>query len=158
MNTVQGTDFEGKTLNIEVGKLQWRPSAYGVVIKDNNVLLLKQTNGYDLPGGGLDLGEMPEAGVVREIREETGLTVENPKLLGLETSFYKPFNTKDKYVQSLMIYYSCDLKAGEINNEGFDESEQAYAIGAEWVGLDELPNIALGTSVDFRKFITAAQP
>ena len=73
------TDFEGNPYKIEASKLAWRPSAYGIVIRENKILLLKQTNGYDLPGGGMELGEIPEEAVVREVWEETGLTVKNPQ-------------------------------------------------------------------------------
>ncbi len=145
--------FDGNNSEVEVSKLVWRPSAYGIVIQEGKLLLLKQTNGYDLPGGGLDLGESLEAAVIREVKEETGLEVTNPKLLAATTSFYKPHMTTDKYVQALMYYYACDFVGGTIANDGFDEWEQKYAVGAEWIPLDELDSLQIGTSVDFRKFI-----
>ena len=145
--------FDGGSSEVEATKLQWRPSAYGIIINDGKLLLLKQTNGYDLPGGGLDLGESIEAAVIREVKEESGLEVANPKLLAATSSFYKPHLTDNKYVQTLMFYYECDLVGGEINNSGFDEWEQEYAIGAEWVPLTELDKLQIGTSVDFRKYI-----
>ena len=145
--------FDGGTSEVETSKLVWRPSAYGIVVRDGKLLLLKQTNGYDLPGGGLDLGESLEAAVIREVKEESGLEVANPKLVAATSSFYKPHLTADKYVQALMHYYACDLVGGEITTDGFDEWEQQYAIGAEWLPLDQLDDIQIGTSVDFRKFI-----
>lgn len=152
-DTVTVKHFDGATSEVEKSKLVWRPSAYGVVVKDGRVLLLKQINGYDLPGGGVELGETLEEAVVREVKEESGLDVRGPELLGAETSFYKPYKTTGKYVQALMFYYACELAGGKINNDGFDEWEQEYALGAEWVPLEELPGIKLGTSVDFRKYI-----
>lgn len=147
------THFDGSTSEVDASKLTWRPSAYGVIIKDGKILLLKQKNGYDLPGGGLDLGESLEAAVVREVKEESGLDVANPKLVAATSGFYKPYMTDNLYIQALMLYYACDLVGGEINNDGFDEWEQKYAIGAEWLPLEELGNIKIGTSVDFRKYI-----
>lgn len=39
-------------------------------------LLSKETNNrYDFPGGGLDFGETPQEGIIRELQEEAGLTV-----------------------------------------------------------------------------------
>lgn len=153
MQRVKATDFEGNTIEVDVAKLRWRPSAYGVVINEGKVLLLKQTNGYDLPGGGVEMGERPEMAVVREVEEETGHDVSSPKLLGVETSFYKPFNTENLFVQSLMIYYECSLEGGVMSNEGYDEAEKLYTLGAEWVAVKDLGSIKLGTSVDFRKYI-----
>lgn len=42
---------------------------------------------WELPAGTLDPGETPEAGVVRELEEETGFTcIRPPKLLGILTA------------------------------------------------------------------------
>jgi 8-oxo-dGTP diphosphatase len=54
-----------------------RPSAYGVVVDENGFIAVVRTpTGFHLPGGGSDDGETPDATVVRETREETGLIVE----------------------------------------------------------------------------------
>lgn len=53
-----------------------RPSAYGIVADSARRLAVVRTPlGLFLPGGGSDVGETPEATVVRETREETGLAV-----------------------------------------------------------------------------------
>jgi 8-oxo-dGTP diphosphatase len=40
---------------------------FAVILEDNGF--------WELPGGGLDWGELPEVGIEREIREEMGLSV-----------------------------------------------------------------------------------
>lgn len=56
-----------------------RLAAYGVISRDERVLLCRVAAGYlgagrwTLPGGGLEFGEAPEAAAVRELEEETGL-------------------------------------------------------------------------------------
>lgn len=56
-----------------------RLAAYGVVTDGNRILLCRVARGFPgqghwtLPGGGLDFGEDPADGVLREIHEETGL-------------------------------------------------------------------------------------
>ena len=62
-------------------RLWWwlrRPVALGaaVALWDGDRLLVVRTSYHDLvdlPGGGLDRGEAPRAGAVRELREETGI-------------------------------------------------------------------------------------
>ena len=152
-STVIAQDFEGHDHEVNIAQLQWRPAAYGIIIKESSILLLRQTNGYDLPGGGIDKGETPERAVIREIREETGTIAKNPKLITVQTSFYKPFNTQDKYVQSIAIFYQCDYVSGELAIDGFDEAEKLYAEAPEWIPLSKLDDIKLGTTIDFRKYV-----
>lgn len=56
-----------------------RLAAYGVIRRDGRLLVCRIAPGslgegiWTLPGGGLEFGETPEAAVVREVEEETGL-------------------------------------------------------------------------------------
>jgi 8-oxo-dGTP pyrophosphatase MutT (NUDIX family) len=53
--------------------IRFSVSVKGVLVRDGRVLLLmNERDEWELPGGRLEVGEQPEACVVREIREETG--------------------------------------------------------------------------------------
>ena len=58
--------------------------AKAVIIKDNKVLILlragseKNAGRWDLPGGHLEEGEELKEGLLREVYEETGLTLSEP--------------------------------------------------------------------------------
>jgi 8-oxo-dGTP diphosphatase len=56
-----------------------RVAAYAVIVREGEVLLsrlapsISEVEMWTLPGGGIDFGEHPDAAVVREVYEETGL-------------------------------------------------------------------------------------
>ncbi|HEV2126341.1 MAG TPA: NUDIX domain-containing protein [Chloroflexota bacterium] len=63
--------------------------AYAVCVRDERILLARLVAGvmdagmWTLPGGGLNWGEDPAVGVLRELEEETGLTGTITGILGI---------------------------------------------------------------------------
>lgn len=57
----------------------------GILLRDDAILLVKQSisknRGWSLPGGRAEADELLSEALVREMREETGLTVKVKKLL-----------------------------------------------------------------------------
>lgn len=67
--------------------LNSKPTASVIIAQDNRVLLgrrkIEPSKGeWDVIGGFLNLGEKPEDGARREVKEETGLSVELEDMLG----------------------------------------------------------------------------
>lgn len=59
-----------------------RPGAYGLVMRDGQILVIETAAGHFLPGGGTDDGELPDDALHRELLEETGLSVDRMVVLG----------------------------------------------------------------------------
>ena len=79
---------------------------------NGNVLVQDRKNpdwpGVTFPGGHVEPGESFVESVIREVREETGLTIENPVLCGV-----KQFPTKkgERYV---VLFYRTDRFSGAL--------------------------------------------
>lgn len=153
---VQSTDIYGKTYTVPVDQLVWRPAAYAIVVRDGNILLTKQHKAFHLPGGAVDLGEMPEAAAIREVMEETGLIVDNPRFAGHISGFFtltSQLRPDVKHVHSILLYYLCDYAGGELSVEGFEEEEKLVGEMAEWIPLDHLDTILAGSTVNWRRLV-----
>ncbi|MFC3705356.1 NUDIX hydrolase [Devosia honganensis] len=63
-----------------------QPNAASVaIVRDGKVLLIKRAfapyqNLWTFPGGRMDEGETPEQCAIREVEEEVGLAIRNPRL------------------------------------------------------------------------------
>ncbi|MBQ2861390.1 MAG: 8-oxo-dGTP diphosphatase [Oscillospiraceae bacterium] len=68
-------------------------------------------SGWNFPGGHVEKGEYVTPSVIREVLEETGLTIENPRLCGIK-EFHK---LKDGKRYIVFLYYA-DEFFGELKS------------------------------------------
>ena len=153
--TVIAKDIHGNEYEVAVSDLRWRPSAYAITVRDQKVLLMPEFDGYALPGGEIELGENIEAALEREVKEETGIAVRNPRLLGAETSFFvlPGFNANGNNVQSIMLFYACDYAGGELSDEGFDEEEKNFGGFPEWIPVNVISNTKLVGTANWSHYL-----
>jgi ADP-ribose pyrophosphatase YjhB (NUDIX family) len=66
-------------------------ASYAVAVTDGQILVCRIAPTYPaegrwtLPGGGIDWGEHPDDALVREMHEETGLTLDSYTLAGIDS-------------------------------------------------------------------------
>lgn len=112
-----------------------RSTVVAVIERDRKILLVKRNtepfNRYwALPGGHIDFGETAEEAVMREVKEETGLTF-RPKFLGYRDEIYPDINW---YGEVLIFYGEAE---GEENIDGKEITD------IKWFALDEALNMKL---------------
>lgn len=123
-----------KTENVELTVLC-------LIYRGNRILLQnrlkKDWRGYTLPGGHVEPGESIVDAVIREMKEETGLTVEDPKLCGI-----KQFPISNG--RYLVFLFKTDRFSGELASCAEGE--------VEWVSRDDLSR--LKTVDDFAQLLS----
>jgi 8-oxo-dGTP pyrophosphatase MutT (NUDIX family) len=150
-------DLYGNEHEISVDQLRWRPSAYAIVIDGDKVLLTKQLKTWHLPGGGVELGELPEEAVIRETKEETGYAVANPRLVDCITGFFTFWKSqKGAHAQTIKLFYRCDLVGGEASVDGFQAEEREHGELPEWIPIGRLDDIESSSTFDWRSVVKRA--
>ena len=143
------------TQEVDAADLTFRQSVYGVAVRDGKVLLVPQWDGYDFPGGGVELGETIDEAFEREVKEETGLDAKRGEVLLCESDFFIHPYTKKPY-HTILAYYLCRDIKGEISDANFDASEKKYAKKAEWVDVNKIRKIKFYNPIDGAALIERA--
>lgn len=99
------------------------------LIKDNEVVVTKYKKGnkkegyYDIPGGKIEEGESPKQTAIREMKEETGIEIQNLKYKGIMTI---------EYPDRMFIFDTFISKEYEGEPQEFEENT------SEWIDIDKL--------------------
>ncbi len=124
-------------------KLPIRINVNGAIIKDDKILLIefKDENGthYNLPGGGLELGETTNEGVKRECFEEAGIKVEVDKLLMVWEYVPEKENFKYGTRQKIGLIFLCHQQSGTTLSPPTVPDENQ--VGVRWIPIKELANL-----------------
>ena len=96
----------------------FRVAVSALLFDEHRVLLAhrRDIDWWNLPGGGMELGETVEEAVKREVREETGLEVEVEQLVGV---YSKPQK------QEVVLTFLC-RKVGGVLTETQESRECCY--------------------------------
>lgn len=131
-----------------------RVAAYALITDDAGRLLLPHWHqgpgGWTLPGGGIDPGEDPADGVVREVREETGFEAEIEELLGIDNMIIpgdRRLSAEKQGVpmQALRIVYRARITGGELTVEqGGSTDDVAWFTQEEIDGLKRVSLVDVG--------------
>ena len=118
-----------------------------LILQEGKILLEKRRNQpaqgkWSVPGGVVEVGEPLEEAVIRETLEETGLVVEEPRLVDVVYQVDRDAEGKVKY-HFVIIDYLVKVKTGE-------PMAASDAEELRWVALNEVETYDLTAS--FRRF------
>lgn len=117
---------------------------YGLVIKEEEVLLIKKAVGpykdkLDLPGGTVNFGERPNETLIREFNEETGLLVTDYSLYDVDSVLFKyNDNGTDIMVHHMGIFYNIHEYENDIKENIQIDMINDDSLGAAFYNIGSL--------------------
>jgi 8-oxo-dGTP diphosphatase len=110
-------------------------SQKALILQQDKLLVLQVEDGrWDLPGGLLEFGEDLKMGLMREVEEETGLTVEVAHVVSVSEFKGRHFTLRDKRIMDahcVLIAFICTVAEGHLR---LSDEHKAY----HWAARDEL--------------------
>ena len=115
---------------------------YGLLIKDEKILLIKKKSGpydglLDLPGGTIEFGETPEMTLKREFIEETGLNLVKYKLYDVDSVNFEWKYDKNTniMVHHIGIFYKIIDYRNDVINSIVTDSQNDDSLGADFYNI-----------------------
>jgi 8-oxo-dGTP diphosphatase len=112
-------------------EIKFRVAVKALIVHDKKMLVVKRAEDdvqkpgiWELPGGRLELGEDPILGIIREIREETGLYIKPSVPMSV-----RHFVRDDKQVVTMLVFF-CRVMGGEMK---ISEEHSSF----DWVDLKD---------------------
>lgn len=120
------TDFNAllKAFQVQKGYATPKIDVRGAVFNGDKLLLVRerQDNGWTMPGGWADVGDVPSQAAEREVWEEAGFRVKASKVIGVyDANRVGPL----EFFHAFKIVFLCDLIDGEARTSS-ETSEVAF--------------------------------
>jgi 8-oxo-dGTP pyrophosphatase MutT (NUDIX family) len=127
----EGVNIHGRTIH--------RHAVRAVMLRGQELLMIHSANvgDYKFPGGGVDPGESHKQALVREVREECGMSLLH---VGDEicqvVEYDLPVEQEYDVFKMTSYYYPCEVQDG-FGSQKLDRYEQELGFVPVWVDLDQ---------------------
>lgn len=134
------------TFRTAEGRFNYRVTA--IIVDDSRLLVMKDERSpyYYLPGGRVKMQEVAQDAILRELREELGITATIVRPLWFNQSFFIEDVDKEQY-HEICMYYLVDISKTDILNRGdcFScmESENGEHLSFSWMSFEDVSHAYL---------------
>lgn len=143
---VSCTTLYGSQRRVPRSALRFRPSVYALIVNQGQLLVVgtRSTGRLFLPGGAVELGEPALDALKREVREETGITIEVGQLLHWSESFFHYDPTGESW-HGLLLFFVCQAQSYTLSQRyqvDGDEAEQPRWADLQALHIDDFQEAA----------------
>lgn len=136
-------DFMNGNVEVELPldkKAIFRVSTYAIIEHNDSLLMIRDgrsEQGLEFPGGGIELGQSPQEALLREVKEETGYTIDIHSIEIVDffyENYYHP--QRDEYYCGLSLFFKCSLQSTIQGEQELDSEDEISEV--VWVKKEEL--------------------
>ena len=120
----------------KVGNTVFGVRATALIVKDNRLLVVEDEDGFYTIGGAIQVDEATEDAVVREVKEELGVT---SKAIQLAFIVENRFEQAGVHYHNIEFHYLVDL----LEDAPLTMQEDAKPLPCRWLALNDLHTINL---------------
>ncbi|MBR5165791.1 MAG: NUDIX domain-containing protein [Ruminococcus sp.] len=117
-----------------------RPSVRAVIVRDSKVAMVYSAkyDYYKFPGGGIEADESHKQTLIREVSEETGLSIvpESIAELGSVLRVQKSRTNENEIFEQENFYYTCNVE-NSVSAQSLDEYELEEGFRLEYVSPEK---------------------
>ena len=128
-------------ISFKLGNEKFNYRVCAMMISDGKILAMRDDGSpyYYLPGGRVEIGETAENAVIREVKEELGVSPKIIRPLWLNQSFFT-WNVDNQHYHELYIYFLLDVSNTNLLSKGdtFTTIEGHLTHSFEWLDFDRL--------------------
>ena len=117
---------------------------YGIIIQNNEIVLVKKNGGpydgkLDLPGGTIEFGETPQETLIRELEEEIGINLKEYELITADSVLFDwTYNDKLLKCHHIGIFYKIINYENDIQNNIEIDDKNDDSLGGKFYNINNL--------------------
>jgi ADP-ribose pyrophosphatase YjhB (NUDIX family) len=145
VHSTGGLEDARELLDLEVGPATPKVDVRAAVFRSGEILLVREDEGWSVPGGWADVGETLSEAAVREVREESGYRVRAVRLISAYDRERQGHPPIPYHVYKLV--FLC-----EMSDEPPSQTVDAHGVG--FFGVHALPELSLSrvTPAQIKRF------